>query len=142
MESMIGVRNLIRSRSGRALALCIAYSLAIQALIASVGLGMSAAAAPGHVDFVICSIASGSGSSAQGSQDDRNRPNPRPECPFCFVAAQSAGHVATIDGGPASPVFAGLQIAGAVPGFNYDGTLVPPFRRSVGDPRGPPSLSV
>ena len=101
---------------------------------------MSVAAAPGHVDFVICSIASGS--EAQGSQDDRNRPNPRPECPFCFVAAQSVGNVAIIDGGPTPPVFSGLQIAGAVSGFNYDGTLVPPFRRSVGVPRAPPLFSV
>jgi hypothetical protein len=124
------------------LALCLAYSLAIQALIASVGLGMSAAATPGHVDFVICSTVSGSGSHGPVSQDDRNRPNPRPECPFCFVAAQSAGHVATIDGGSAFPVFAGLPIAGAVSGFNYDGTLVTPFRRSVGDPRAPPAFSV
>jgi hypothetical protein len=139
---MKGTRNLIRSRSGRALALCVAYSLAIQALIASVGLGMSVAAAPGHVDFVICSIASGSESPAQGSQDDRNRPNPRPECPFCFVAAQSASYIATIDGGSAFPVFAGLHIAGAVLGFKYDGTLVTPFRRSVGDPRAPPVFSV
>ena len=76
-NSMMSVRNLIHSRAGRALALCVAYSLAIQALIASVGFGMSATAAPGYVDFVICSIASGSeapGSrtAATGPIRDRN----------------------------------------------------------------------
>ena len=59
---MRGLRQFMRTRSsGGLLAVCVAYSLAIQALMASVGLGMSAAAAPGDTGFFICSLAAGPG---------------------------------------------------------------------------------
>jgi hypothetical protein len=59
-EWMRGLRRFIRSRRlGGPLGLWVAYSLAIQAVMASVGLGMSVAAASGHSDFVICSFSAG-----------------------------------------------------------------------------------
>src|SRR5215472_8504675 len=100
---MFGLRQFIRSgRSSRFLALWIAYSLAIQALMASVGLGMSAFAAPGPDGFVICGHASGG---RPASTHDRQNRNPASPCPFCFVAAQSAGHFPLLSAAPAFPLY-------------------------------------
>jgi hypothetical protein len=131
---MFDLRQFIRSGlSSRFLALWIAYSLAIQALMASVGLGMSAFAASGD-HFLICSHASGSGPVSTGDHQNRN---PSLPCPFCFVAAQSAGHVSLLSAAPAFPVYAHLP---ATPASNHigDGRLVPKLYRIVGAPRGPP----
>ncbi|HEX4040974.1 MAG TPA: hypothetical protein VHY10_04680 [Xanthobacteraceae bacterium] len=116
------------------MALSVAYSLAIQAMMASVGLGMSAGAAPDQLSFVLCSYVS-----HQSAPGDRRAPTP--QCPFCFVAAQSAGHVATVGGAPAFPANAGLLIA-AISHPLVDGTFVPQLRHRQGEPRAPPSLSV
>ena len=121
--------------------LCVAYSLAIQAVMASVGLGMSAAAASGDFDFVICSFAAGLNAHA-GTDGGGQKPAPRPQCPFCFVAAQSDGNVATTGDAPAFPAYAGVQMADALSGHVGDGKFVPQFRRTAGDPRAPPLLSV
>src|SRR5215472_7012011 len=100
---MFGLRQFIRSgRSSRLLALWIAYSLAIQALMASVGLGMSAFAAPGPDDFLLCSHASGSGPVSRGDHQNRK---PSPACPFCFVATRSAGDIPLMSAAPAFPVY-------------------------------------
>jgi hypothetical protein len=142
VELMCGVRRFIRSRwSGGLLAFCVAYSLTIQALMVSVGLSMSAAVASGHSDFVICSFAAGlnAGAPADGSGQ---KPAPRPQCPFCFVAAQSAGDAATVGETPAFPAYAGVQIAGGISSHVGDGNFVPQFRRTAGEPRAPPLFSV
>ncbi len=121
--------------------LCVAYSLAIQALMASVGLGMSAAAASGHADFVICNFAAGLNARAMGDGGGQ-KPAPQPQCPFCFVAAQSDGNVATTGDAPAFPAYAGVQMVDALSGHIGDGKSVPQFRRTAGDPRAPPLLSL
>ena len=107
---MKGLRQLIRSRrsSGR-LALWLAYSLAIQALMASVGLGMSAFAAPDQSRLCPLQLCVRSDRDRAGPGDPQ-KPGP-PQCPFCFVAAQSAGHVASTGEAPAFPAYAGLLIA-------------------------------
>jgi hypothetical protein len=123
------------------LGLCVAYSLAIQAVVASVGLGMSVAAASGHSDFVTCSFSAGLNAHA-GAHGGSQKPAPRPECPFCFVAAQSTGDAVTVGETPAFPTYAGVQIAGELSGHAVNGKFVPQFRRTAGEPRAPPLFSV
>ena len=122
------------------MALCVAYSLAIQAVVASVGLGMSASAAPER-DDILCSFAFNQTADVPVRDDDRQRPSPAPQCPFCFVAAQSAGHIATAGEAPAFPVYAGLSIA-AISDPIGDGAVVSEFRHRHGEPRAPPAFSV
>jgi hypothetical protein len=136
------LRRSVRSISkGGLLAVCVAYSLAIQALMASVGLGMSAGVASGQVGLVLCSFASRETANAPARDHDRQIPNPAPQCPFCFVAAQSAGHVATMGEAPAIPAYGGWPIA-AISGPLGDGFIVPQFRHVRGEPRAPPTFSV
>jgi hypothetical protein len=136
---MYGVRQLIRSsRSNRLLVLWIAYSLCVQAIMASVGLGMSAFAAPAPDGLVICSHASATTPAPAG---ERQNPSPTPCCPFCFVAAQSAGYIALDGKAPPVPVYAGLPIA-PLPDRSGGAGFVPRFRRMVGAPRAPPAFSV
>jgi hypothetical protein len=125
------------------LAVCVAFSLAIQALMASVGLGMSlgVAPAPGKEGLVLCILASDETVNAPARDHDRQKPNPAPLCPFCFVAAQSAGHAATTGEAPTFPAYAGLLIA-AISGPKGDGAFVPQFRHMHGEPRAPPTFSV
>ncbi len=123
-------------RQGALLALVVAYALTLQALLASVGLGMSAAS--GNDGFALCVHAP---DSQIPTPDDRRPPNPAPQCPFCFVAAQSSCNVAAVGGAPLLPTYVGLTIAGRLAG-DAGTTFVPPFRRTVGDPRGPPVFSI
>lgn len=140
-DSMRGLRKFIRTRSsGGLLAVCIAYALAVEGLMASVGFGMAAAAAPGHAGFVLCSFASGPGQPGPGT--DGGRQHPRPQCPFCFIAAQSAGHFATMGAAPAFPSYAALQIANAVSDRRGDDIAVLRLRHSRGEARAPPVVSV
>jgi hypothetical protein len=133
---MFRLRQFIRSRSSsRVLALWIAYSLAIQALMASVGLGMSAYPASAQ-GIVICGYAS-AGSPAG---DPQNRGS-MPTCPFCFVAAQSAGYIPLVADVPALPLHGRLPIA-LVPDHIAGAGVVLEFRRMVGVPRAPPAFSV
>lgn len=119
------------------LALWIAYSLAIQALMASVGIGMSAFAASDADGFDIC----GRASAGAPQSGDHQNPNPSPSCPFCFVAVQSAGHIALAGVTPAFPVYTGLLLA-PVSDRTVNRTFIPQFRRTLGDPRAPPAISV
>jgi hypothetical protein len=136
------VRRFVQSTSnGGLLAVCVAYSLAIQGLMASVGLGMSAGVASGHAGFVLCSFASDDAANTPAQNRDRQIPSPAPQCPFCFVAAQSAGLVATTGKAPTFPAYAGLQI-GAISRPLGDGAIVPQFRHMHGEPRAPPPFSV
>lgn len=116
--------------------------LAVQALMSSVGLGMSAASPFGRSGFDICSAAATDSLGAPARTDDRDKPGHQPQCPFCFVAAQSAGHPAMVPHAKAFHAFAVRDVAApsfadashhAVPGRLY---------RPTGDPRGPPSFSV
>lgn len=136
---MFGLRQFIRSgRFSRLLALWVAYSIAIQALMASVGLGMSAFAAPGLDGFAVCSHASAGVPAPAGGQQN---PSPSPPCPFCYVAAQSAGHIALATPSSPVPVYAESVMA-AVSDRAGEPTFIPHFRGMVGAPRAPPAFSV
>jgi hypothetical protein len=133
---MFWLRQFIRARrSSRVLALCIAYSLAIQALMASVGFGMSAFAADGSDGFAICSH-SAAGVPAPGGDHHQN-PNSSPACPFCFVTSQSTGYIPLVAEAPPLPVYAGRPIAPVADRIGEAG-FVPQFRRMAGAPRAPP----
>jgi len=125
----------MRSRGGL-LAVYLAYALAIQALMASVGLGMSAGAPPDQAGFVLCSFAS-----YRTAPDPAHRQSPPPQCPFCFVAAQSAGHVATAGEAPAFPAYAGIVIS-SLSQPTAEGIFVAQSRHRDGEPRAPPAVSV
>jgi hypothetical protein len=136
---MSGLRQFVRSgRSSQLLALWLAYSLAIQALMASVGFGMSAFAAAGPSSFVFCShVSEGVALPAGGSQAPKRTP---PSCPFCFIAAQSGGHDILVGQAPALPAYVDLQVA-SLEHRVTNRIFVARFRRVVGDPRGPPTFS-
>jgi hypothetical protein len=123
------------------LAVCVAYSLAIQAMIASVGLGMSAGATSERADLVLCSFAFNQTSNVPVRDNGPQKPAPAPRCPFCFIASQSAGHIATLGEAPALPAFAGLPVV-AISDAIGDGVFVAQFRHSHGAPRAPPVFSV
>jgi hypothetical protein len=123
------------------LAVCIAYSLAIQAMMASIGFGMSAGGAPDQPGFVLCSFASDQTGNAPTQDGGRQKPSPAPPCPFCFVAAQSAGHVATIGEAPAFPAYAGL-LSVAISDLVSNEASVTQLRHKHGEPRAPPAFSV
>ena len=123
------------------MAVCVAYSLAIQAIMASVGLGMSAGATSNRADPVLCSFAFDQAANAPVRDDKRQKPNPTPQCPFCFIASQSAGHIATVGDAPAFPAYPGLLIV-AISDAIGDGIVVSQFRHRHGEPRAPPALSV
>jgi hypothetical protein len=138
---MTGMRALIRTRrSGGFLAAGVACLLAFQALIASVGLGMSAASAFGQPKFEIC------GATAAHSLDapEHNDTDPaghRPQCPYCFVAAQCASQPAMVADVKA-PAFAVRDVAASpYAGVNHR-AVHGRLHRTTGDPRGPPSFPV
>jgi len=139
---MVGLRGLIRARwSGRLLAVGLAYLLATEALIASVGMGMSGVAAPGQLEFAICSSVAAYSHVAPPDGSDRNKSGHQSQCPFCFLAGQSAVHLATIGDGIASPAYAELRVT-ALRYRTFSGLPAPIFYRTTGDPRGPPQFSV
>ena len=136
------LRQLIWSRPrGGLLAVCIAYSLAIQAMIASVGLGMSIGATPDRAGFVLCSPASHQSVNEPARDDGPQKPSPAPQCPFCFVAAQSAGHIATVGEAPACPAYAGLLSTTILDPIGA-GAFVLQLHHRQGEPRAPPAFSV
>ena len=140
VSMMKRLRQFVRLRSrGGLLAVSVAYSLAIQAVMASVGLGMSAGATPDG--FVLCSFASHLTANEPVRDDGRQKPTPAPQCPFCFVAAQSAGHIATTGEAPAFPVYAGL-LSSAISDPIGTGAFVFQLHHSHGEPRAPPTFSV
>lgn len=129
------LRQFVWTQSGGLLGLYIAYSLAIQAMMASVGLGMSAGAALDQAGFVFCGVVSHQIAPVPGKQ----APVPTPQCPFCFVVAYSVGHLATAGEPPAFPSYVGVPIAAVPHPANI--AFVPQFRRCHGEPRAPPVFS-
>ena len=128
--------------SRRFLAAALAYLLAVQGLIVSIGLGMSAAAAADHIDFVICAPAAGHGAAAAPDGDRRNQTDHRPQCPFCFVAAQSGGLLATLGDPAAVPADIARDVSTLRYSFGSHRDFISPRFRSNGNPRAPPRLSV
>jgi hypothetical protein len=107
--------------------------------MASVGLGMSAGGSPDG--FVLCSFASHQTVNEPAQDDGRQKPTPAPQCPFCFVAAQSAGHIATMGEAPAFPVYAGLLSTTILDPIG-NGAFVFQLHHWHGEPRAPPTFSV
>jgi hypothetical protein len=134
------LRQLIRPRRpGAVIALCLAYLLAIQGLMASVGLGM--AMVPGQAGFIICGSVPVADVQTPASGDQKQSPKSIPECPFCFIASQSASHIAMAGDAPALPPYAGNLVAAIVDGTDNDAIILK-FRRTGGEARAPPSFSV
>ena len=92
------------------------------------GSGMSAAAS-GQAGFVLCSGAHEPSVQTPAGPDDRQSPTPQPECPFCFVAAQSAADIGLTAHGTPVPAYAGLPIAGSLHDPFAETVVVPVFRR-------------
>jgi hypothetical protein len=134
------LRQFVRLRlRGGLLAVFLAYSLAIQAMMTSIGLSMSAGASPDG--FVLCSLASHQTANEPARDGDRQKPTPGPQCPFCLVAAQSAGHIATMGEAPAFRAYAGL-LSTAILDHIGTGVFVFQLRHGHGEPRAPPAFSV
>jgi hypothetical protein len=123
------------------LAVYIAYSLAIQAMMASVGFGMSTDAASERPSVVLCSFALHQTANAPAQDGGRQKPSPAPQCLFCFVAAQSAGHIATMGEAPAFPACAGLMSV-AISNPIGARAFVFQLHHSHGEARAPPTFSV
>lgn len=129
---------MIQARRGGLLVVTLAYALAVQALMTSVGLGMSAFAAPAQGGFVICSHIS---ADLPASGSEGQKPKPAPQCPFCFVAAYSAGNLALAGEIPPLPAYARLPLALEAGHFS-ESPLIAQRHRTVGAARAPPAFSV
>jgi hypothetical protein len=139
---MAGMRALIRTRlSGGLLAAGVACLLAFQAVIASIGLGMSAAWSLGP-EFEICTAVVADNLDAPARKNDTGRSGHLPQCPFCFVAAQSAGHPAVIGDEKVFRAFAGRDVSASPFATAEDSAFAGRLHRTTGDPRGPPPFSV
>ena len=121
------------------MAVFVAYSLAIQAMMVSVGLAMSAGA--DRAGLIVCSPGSNQTANMPARDSDRQKPNPETQCPFCFIATQSAGHVAIASEGLAFPAYFGLLTAAVLDPIG-DEAFVSRFRHRHGEPRAPPAFSV
>jgi hypothetical protein len=135
---MQGIRKLIRARRGGLLVVTLAYALAVQALMTSIGLGMSAFAAPAQDGLVICSHIS---AAPQAPGGEGQKPSPAPQCPFCFVAAYGAGNLALTGEAPILPAYTGLPLAPTA-GRLSEPPVVTQRHRTAGAPRAPPAFSI
>ena len=124
-------------RWGALVSIGAAYALAMQALLASVGFGMSAVASA-QDGLVLCLHVPDLPSTTPHDKT----PHPRPQCPFCFISAQSSCQVATATSVPILPAYAGQPLAGQLAGDPSGHTYIPQFRRTLGDPRAPPKFSI
>ena len=140
---MAGIRALIRARwSGGLLAAGAACLLVLQTLIASVGLGMSAASPFGQQAFDICSAAATDSVNAPERKHEGTPNSRHPQCLFCFFAAQCASHPAAVGNARAFPAFAVDSVAASpYEALNYR-AVHRRHHRTTGDPRGPPSFSI
>ena len=115
--------------------------LAFQALIASVGLGMSTASPFGQPGFEICGAMAAHSLDAPEHHNDTDPAGHRPQCPYCFVAAQCASQPAMVADVKA-PAFAVRGVATPpCAGVNHR-AVHGRLHRTTGDPRGPPSFPV
>ena len=107
--------------------------------MASIGIGMSALGTPESAGFAICSHTSTGAPTADNGGGQK--PNSAPECPFCYLAAQCAGHMALTGHAVALPAYTavlGVRLAHPV----GDSAFVPQLRRLAGGQRAPPNFSV
>jgi hypothetical protein len=129
-------------RRRRIMAMLLVYALALQGLIAGIGLGMSAASAADHIDLVLCSPLTDAVIAALPSGGGQDKNDHRPQCPFCFVAAQSAGFVTTPGDAAVVPVGAVRNVSRLRYGIAGRRIVASSLRRSNGNPRAPPRFSV
>ena len=129
-----------RRHWGALVSISVAYALAMQALLASVGFGMSAMVVSGQDGTVLCLHAPDSPSTT--SHDNDKTPHPRPQCLFCFISAQSSCPTAAATSVPILPAYAGQPLAGQLAGDPGGHTYIPQFQRTLGDPRAPPRFSI
>ena len=139
VSAMLQRPSHVSGPSRRLVAAVLAYLLAVQGLIASVGLGMSAAA--GELDVAICATVAGRGIEAPPAGDRRHHGDERPQCPFCFVAAQSSGLLATLDGSTAVAVAPPRQASALRYGSGGARCFIRVLFRTNGNPRAPPGFS-
>jgi hypothetical protein len=138
LRPMQSMRRLIGERRGALLAIALGYALAVQALMTCIGMGMSEFAVPAQSGLVICGHIS---ADLPPRDSDGQKRNSAPQCPFCFVAAYSAGNLALSGETPILPVYAGLPSALAAQHFS-EPLLIGQRHRTVGFPRAPPSFSI
>jgi hypothetical protein len=123
-------------RSGGALSVCLAYLLFAQAWFVGIGFGMSA----GRVDWsgfsFICGSAAAPGDAA--TTGGRDRPASQPDCPFCFVASQTALHHAALRGDQSQLSAAAIDFVEAPLAAISDRIFLPRRRGAVAYPRAPP----
>ena len=140
---MVGIRTLIRNRwSGGLLAACVAGLLAFQALVASVGLGMSTASPLGRPAFDICGALATNGLDASAHNNGTDPSGHPLQCPFCFVAAQCTAYPMMVGDARAFPAFAWRGVAAASYASVKQPAVHGRLHRTTGYPRGPPSFSV
>ena len=140
---MVGIRTLIRTRwSGSLLAACVACLLAFQALVASVGLGMSTASPLGQPAFDICGALTTNGPDASAHNNGTDPSGHPLQCPYCFVAAQCTAHPTIVGDAKVFPAFAGRGVAAALYASVNHRAVYGRLHRTTGNPRGPPSFSV
>lgn len=140
---MPGIRALIRARwSGGLLTAGAACLLVLQALIASVGLGMSAASPFGQPAFDICSATATDSVDAPAHNNDGTPNGRHQQCPFCSVAAQCVSHPAMVGDAKAFPPLGEGDVATAPYAAVNHRAIRVRLRGTTGNPRGPPSFSV
>lgn len=126
-------------RSSIALALYLSYALAIQAVLGSVGLGMSAGF--GSTEFSICNHVLGGDERSPATGGDGQNQNSVPACPFCFLAAQWTATAATTADAPVLPAYPRWFIV-AIPSWIDAAAHLPEDRHSSSEARAPPQFSI
>jgi hypothetical protein len=116
--------------------------LVFQALLASVGLGMSVASPFRQPVFDICSATATNGLDAPAHNNGTGPSNHPPQCPFCFVGAQCTSHPAVAGDVKHFPAFAIRDVAAASFASINHRVIQRRLLRTTGDPRGPPWFPV
>lgn len=127
---------------GRFLALTLAYALAFQALVSSVGIGMSGGSTSGPAGFILCHDQHDDSAAPPTRPADRQQPSPGQNCPFCLMAAQNSATPGAMPDLATAPVYVASLIA-RMPDNRFVAQSLPPVsRHSPAIPRAPPSISV
>jgi hypothetical protein len=135
---MADVKRLTTARSWRRLvARSLGCLLVLQAVMAGIGLGMSASASE-QTAFEICTSASSHHPGGNQQKSDH-----RPQCPFCLAATQCGRHylsAPSVATAHSSNVEA--RVVGVFRVVCNDEISGFCSRRTSGDPRGPPEFSI
>ena len=134
---------MIRARwSGGLLAAGAACLLVLQTLIASVGLGMSAASPFGQPAFDICSAVATDSLNAPEHKARRHPKQPSPAMPLLLFRRAMRQSPGAVGNAKAFPAFAVDSVAASpYEALNYR-AVHRRHHRTTGDPRGPPSFPI